>query len=327
MPEVIGFGEVMLRLSPPSMRRLEQSTSLDVFIGGSELNTVVAASRLGLSAGFVTGLPDNVLGRMVAGRAQEQGIDVSHCTWRPGGRLGIYFYEYGALPRPAEVVYDRAGSAFSTLVPGEIPWAELLQGSRLFLTSGINVPLSPSLPEVVREALTAAKAAGVQTAFDLNYRSKLWTPAEARRALEPLLELVDLFFIAEGDAQQVLGLEETEPVAAARLLAQRYGFQVVSYIYNPPAGTGRLWDVVAVRGDEVVRPSRSYTIQTIDRLGAGDAFAGGFLYGHLRRDLQAAVEIGNAMLALKNTIAGDLAIVSLDDVEALLAGQIGGVRR
>jgi 2-dehydro-3-deoxygluconokinase len=183
------------------------------------------------------------------------------------------------------------------------------------------------MPEVVREALTAARAAGVTTAFDLNYRSKLWTTTEARRALEPLLELVDLFFIAEGNAQEILGVKETDPEAAARELARRYGIGLVSYIYNPPAGTGRLWDVVAVRGEEVVRPSRSFAIQTVDRLGAGDAFAGGFLYGYLRRDLQAAVEIGNAMLALKNTIPGDFALVTLAEVESLLAGEVGGVKR
>lgn len=327
MSELVAFGEVMLRFSPPQPRRLEQATSLEVFAGGSELNTAVGAQRLGLSTTYVSCLPRTVLGDMVANRIREQGVDTSHLVWREEGRVGLYFFECGASPRPAEVVYDRAGSAFTTLRPGEIPWSEILAGSRVFLTTGINLPLAPQMPEVLREGLAAARASGCEVAFDLNYRSKLWPLEEAARQLRPLLAQVDILLTTDGDAQDLLGVEAEDPVAAARELSGRYGVKTVSYIYSAPPDAGHPWEVVVVSGDQVVAAERHYPVQTVDRLGAGDAYSAGFLYGYLRRDLQAAVEFGNAMLAWKNTVLGDFALVDLAEIEELIGGRGGMIRR
>lgn len=327
MAELVGFGEVMLRFSPPQPRRLEQCTSLEVFLGGSELNTLIAAQRLGLSTAHVTALPRNTLGRMVENRTREQGVDTSHVLWRDHSRLGLYFFEYGASPRPAEVLYDRAGSAFSTLQPWEIPWTEILAGSKVFLTSGINPPLAPQLTEVVREAMQAARAAGAEVAFDLNYRSKLWSAEEAARALRPLVEGVDLLFVTDSDTQLILGVSGDDPVQVAREVAERYRARLVNYIYTAPPGSAHLWEVVAYAGGRVVAAKHHHRVQTVDRLGAGDAYSAGFLYGHLRRDLETAVELGNALLAFKNTVLGDFALASLEEVEALAQGQGGIIRR
>lgn len=326
MPELVAFGEVMLRFSPPQPRRLEQAVSLDLFVGGSELNTAVGARRLGLSAAYVSCLPRNVLGRLVENRIREQGVDSSPLVWRENGRVGLYFLEYGAPPRPAEVTYDRAASAFTTLQPGEIPWAELLKGCRVFLTSGINPPLAPQMGEVVREAMAAARTAGCEVAFDLNYRSKLWREDEASRTLSPLLDYVDLLFTTEGDAR-LLGVVNPDPVAAAREIAGRYGIRTVNYIYPAPPGAEHLWEIVCLSNGQVVRGARHFRVQQVDRLGAGDAYSAGFLYGYLRRDLEAAVELGNALLALKNTVLGDFSVVTLAEAEALTRGESGAIRR
>lgn len=327
MRDLVAFGEVMLRLSPPPPRRLEQSISLDVFPGGSELNTAVAAQRLGLSATYVSCLPRNPLGRMIENRCREHGVDTSRMVWRENGRVGLYFVEYGAAPRPAEVSYDRAGSAFTTLQPGEIPWPEVLAGARVFLTSGINPPLAPQMTAVVREALQAARAAGCAVAFDLNYRSKLWLPLEAAEVLQPLLRGVDILFATDEDARLVLGVERDDPTEAAREISRRFGIRTVNYIYAPPPGSQHLWEVVAVSGGQVAASRIRHRVQTVDRVGAGDAYSAGFLLGYLRQDLQAAVELGNALLALKNTVLGDFALVSLEEVQAAADGQGGTIKR
>lgn len=327
MPKLVGFGEAMLRFSPPQPRRLEQASNFEVFVGGSELNTLIGAQRLGLSTRYVTSLPKNVLGRMLAARCREQGVDTSRLVWRDEGRLGLYFFEYGATPRPAEVVYDRSFSAFTTLAPGELDWKEILAGAKVFLTTGINPPLSPQMTAVVREAMQAAREAGCEVAFDLNYRSKLWPLEEASRTLRPLLEYVDLFFTTDGDAHDMLGISGDDPVAVAREIQSRYGIRTVNYIYAPPPGAAHPWEVVVVSGDEVATAPQRYRVQTVDRLGAGDAYSAGFLYGYLERDLQTAVEFGNAMLALKNTVLGDFALVNREEVEELVRGDSGMIRR
>jgi 2-dehydro-3-deoxygluconokinase len=327
MAELVAFGEVMLRFSPPQPRRLEQCSSLEVFLGGSELNTTIAAQRLGLTTSYISCLPRNVLGKIVENRCREQGVDTSRFTWRDSGRLGLYFFEYGAPPRPAEVIYDRAGSAFTTLQPGELPWAEILAGSKVFLTSGINPPLAPQLTAVVKEAMQAAKAAGCEVAFDLNYRSKLWSVEEAAKTLQPLLEDVDILFTTDSDTANLLGIRGEYPAAVAREVSERFDIRTVNYIYSPPPGADHLWEVVAVSGGQTVYARQHHRVQTVDRLGAGDAFAAGFLYGHLRRNLEAGVELGNALLALKNTVLGDFALVSLEEVESLARGQGGMIRR
>ena len=189
MFDVVTFGEAMIRLSPPHFERLEQANSLDVRVGGGELNVAVGVSRLGLRSTWVSRLPKNPLGKLMENRARQAGVDTSNLVWSADGRMGLYFLEFGAAPRASSVLYDRANSAISAVKPGEIDWEKVFQGAKWFHTSGITPALSDSAAAVTLEALKAAKRAGATVSYDLNYRGKLWTPDKAQAVQEPMMEL------------------------------------------------------------------------------------------------------------------------------------------
>src|SRR5437764_5863356 len=177
--EVVTFGEAMIRLSPPDYRRLEQAHSLDVQVGGAELNTAVGLARLGRKTAWVSRLTDNPLGRLIANRAREAGVSSEHVLFTPDDRVGLYFLEFGAAPRASSVLYDRKGAAIAGVRPGTVEWAKVFQGARWFHVTGITPALSGTAAETTREALQAARQAGVRTSIDLNYRVKLWSTGEA----------------------------------------------------------------------------------------------------------------------------------------------------
>src|SRR5436305_10415988 len=167
--DVITFGEAMVRLSPPNFRRLEQASSVDVQVGGAELNTAVAVARLGRSAAWVSRLTRNPLGRFIANKAREAGVDTEHVVWTDEDRVGLYFLEFGAAPRASSVLYDRRGAAIAGIRPGMVTWATVFAGARWFHVTGITPALSTGAAETTREALQAARAAGLRTSIDLNY--------------------------------------------------------------------------------------------------------------------------------------------------------------
>src|SRR6059058_654350 len=189
--DLVTFGEAMVRLTPPGSQRLEQARSFDAYVGGGELNVAVAAARLGIASRWVSRLPDNALGRMIAGRAREQAVDV-HAEWIADDRAGLYFAELGAAPRASSVLYDRGASAISRILPGTVDWPLVFRGAKWFHVSGITPALSESVSKVTLEALVAAKKAGLTVSYDLNYRSKLWKPEKARAVQEPMMEYVDV---------------------------------------------------------------------------------------------------------------------------------------
>src|SRR5579871_2941702 len=176
--EVITFGEAMLRLSPPNFRRLEQARSMEVAVGGAELNTAVGLARLGRSTAWVSRLTQNPLGRLLSNHAQEAGVSTAHVVWTDEDRVGIYFLEFGAAPRASSVLYDRKQSAIAQIRPGMVDWRKVFAGTRWFHVTGITPALSPTAAQTTREALQAARAAGVRTSIDLNYRAKLWSQAD-----------------------------------------------------------------------------------------------------------------------------------------------------
>src|SRR5437764_3044983 len=178
MPEVVTFGEAMVRLAPPGFRRLEQARSLDVQVGGAELNTAVCLARLGHTSAWVSRLTDNPLGRLIANHAREAGVSTEHVLFTPEDRVGLYFLEFGAAPRASSVIYDRKGAAIAGIKPGMVDWARVFAGAKWFHVSGITPALSASAAETTREAMQAARAAKVGTSVDLNYRVKLWSQAE-----------------------------------------------------------------------------------------------------------------------------------------------------
>src|SRR5256885_149558 len=202
--DLVTFGEAMIRFSPAASQRLEQASTLAATVGGSELNVAVLAARLGVASRWVSRLPDNALGRMIADQAREQGVD-AHVEWTADGRVGLYFVEIGGA-RVSSVLYDRAGSAISRVTPGSIDWASVFAGARWYHVSGITPALSDGAAKVTAESLAAAKRAGLTVSYDLNYRSKLWSAKQARAVQEPLLEHVDLLIASEEDARVVFGL-------------------------------------------------------------------------------------------------------------------------
>src|SRR5947199_167469 len=175
--DVITFGEAMVRLSPPNFRRLEQATSLDLMVGGAELNMAVGLARLGRKTAWVSRLTNNPLGRLIANRAREAGVSSDHVVWTEEDRVSVYFLEFGAAPRASSVLYDRKNAAIAHVQPGMVDWKKVFDGVKWFHVTGITPALSPSAAETTREALTAARAAGAKTSIDLNYRAKLWTTA------------------------------------------------------------------------------------------------------------------------------------------------------
>src|SRR5206468_4016014 len=177
--EVITFGEAMIRLSPPNFRRLEQARSLDLLVGGAELNTAACLARLGRSAAWVSRLTRNPLGRLIANHAREAGVGTEHIVWTDDDRVGLYFLEFGAAPRASGVLYDRKNAAIAGIRPGMVDWAKVFAGAKWFHVTGITPALSTGAAETTREALTTARAAGIKTSIDLNYRVKLWSQADA----------------------------------------------------------------------------------------------------------------------------------------------------
>jgi 2-dehydro-3-deoxygluconokinase len=337
MSDLVTFGEAMVRLTPPSFERIEQARCLDVGVGGAELNVAVGAARLGLSSTWVSRLPETPLGRLVASRAREQGVDVSHVEWTRDARVGLYFLEMGAAPRASRVLYDRAGSAISEVQPGTIDWPQVFTGARWFHVSGITPALSESAAVVTAEALAAAKTAGLTVSYDLNYRSTLWPPDRARSVQEPLMRFVDVLISTEEDTRVVFGVGGDRPAdahgridpdrheASARALQRRFDFKVVAITLRAnPRVWLNTWSAFVLAGD-VRHDAPQYEVEVVDRIGAGDAFSAGLIFGAaVLGDWAAAVRYGTALSALKHTIPGDFSLSSRDEVEQLL--QSGGLR-
>jgi 2-dehydro-3-deoxygluconokinase len=321
MYDVVTFGEAMVRLSPPNFQRLEQTRSLDVNIGGAELNVAVGVTRFGMKSAWVSRLPKNGLGYMIRDRAQEFGVDCSHVVWSDKGRAGIYFVEFGASPRASSVLYDRAHSAISMIQPGEVDWAKIFSGSTHFHMSGITPALSASASETTAEALKAAKKAGCTVSYDLNYRKKLWTPADAKRIQEPLMADVDILITTEEDTHVVFGIKEKNYEAVAEKLAKAFKFKVVAITLREDLSVLKNnWTAIAYQDGKLFK-DRTYEVEIVDRVGAGDSFTAGFLYAWIKdKNVEQGVRYGNAFAALKHTLPGDFNWNTLEEVEGQLKG-------
>ena len=321
MADLVTLGEAMVRLSPPNFQRLEQAQAFDVNIGGSEMNIAVAAQRMGLSSAFATAVPDNPLGRMIVNKTREHGVDVSAMITKPGTRAGIYYLELGAKPRSSAVVYDRADSAIAMTRTGEVPWAEVFAGAKHFHTGGITPGLSDSAAAVTMEGLKAAKAAGLTTSFDLNFRARLWTEAKAQAVIEPMCPLVDILITTEEDTFRVFKIKGDTYEDVARQLVAKFGFKVVAITLRENISVWRNnWSAMAYADGKAYK-THSYDLEVVDRVGAGDSFSAGFLVGYLEGgDIQKGVDFGTALSALKHSIPGDLNWSVRSEVEKLIAG-------
>lgn len=322
--EVITFGEAMVRLSPPNFRRLEQTNSLDVMVGGAELNTAVALSRLGHPTAWVSRLTRNPLGRLIGNKAREAGVCTDHVVWTDEDRVGVYFVEFGAAPRASGVVYDRKGAAIANIQPGMVNWKAVFTGTKWFHVTGITPALSATAAETTRESLQAARAAGVQTSIDLNYRVKLWSQAEAGRWMSDFMQYCDVLITTEEDVERVFGIKGKDYEDVAAQLAKRFPLKIVAItLRENPLVWRNSWTAMAYRDGKVFK-TKTYEVEIVDRLGAGDSFAAGFIHGMLEGDLQKAVDFGVAASAIKHSIPGDFAWITREEVEGLLKG--GGMR-
>lgn len=326
---VVTFGEAMVRLVPPANERLERTTSLELTVGGAELNSAVTLACLDVPATWVSRLPDAPLGRSIARGARAAGVDLAHLQWTPesSGRTGLYFLEEASDPRPSAVYYDRAGSAFANMAPGSFDWPRILSRARALQISGITPALGPGPRAETMAAIRAANAAGVPVAFDLNYRSKLWSESEARACFVEIVPLVDILFASRGGLRTFFGLDgdHAEVLEAART---RLGLAVtvLSRKRGKVSRAVRL-SSIAMGPDGQVVESPWRQVEVVDRVGGGDAFAGAFLAAYVadHDDLPRALALGGAAQALAHTMPSDFLCATKEEIEAAVEETEGGV--
>jgi len=318
--DIVTFGETMIRFSPPDHERLEQAEQLDVHAGGSELNAAVAAQRLGLQTAYVTRLTRNALGRMIENKAREHGVNTSHFIWTDDDRIGLYFVEFGASPRANSVLYDRKDAAIANIKTGEVNWKETFQGAKIFHTSGITPALSQSAAEATLEAVKIAKKMGLKVSIDLNYRARLWSQRRAREVMTQLMEYTDILITTEEDTKRVFGIEKDTYEEVARTLAGQFSLNAVAItLRETPSVWRNKWTAIAYANGEIYT-APVFDIEVVDRVGAGDSFSGGFLYGYLEEGAGTGVRYGVAISALKQTNPGDLVWATREEVERILDG-------
>jgi 2-dehydro-3-deoxygluconokinase len=321
---VVCFGELLLRLSPPGFERLFQSPLLHARFGGSEANVAIALARFGVSTAYVTRLPGNAIGDAGIRMLRGEGVDTGHVV-RGGDRLGIYFVETGAGQRPSSVIYDRAPSAFSTLSAAEIEWPRVLRDASWLHLTGITPALGPGPLQSAAAAMAAARQAGIAVSFDLNYRATLWPADTAASALQPFAQGADVLIASEDHLQPLLDI--TPGPGAPQRVAERYGSRLVAITArdnrsaSDNAVSAALW--VRETGELCVAPR--YDLQIVDRIGAGDAFAAGLIYALSgRRSPGDALRFAVAAGALKHTIPGDAALLTVAEVDRVANGDVSG---
>jgi 2-dehydro-3-deoxygluconokinase len=338
MSRVVTFGEIMLRLSPPGFERFLQSPVLGATFGGGEANVAVCLAQFGLESEYVTRLPSHAIGEAAIRALRAEGVQTGRIL-RGGSRIGIYFAEAGASQRASAVIYDRARSAISEMEPDAVDWNALMAGAAWFHTTGITPALGAKAAEATSRALVAAKAQGARVSVDLNYRKKLWTEAQAQAVMGPLMRHVDVVIANEEDLQSVLGV--TVPgtdVTSGQLNIDgfRTAAQQVTRDFGPPTVAVTLresisasdngWSAVLWEGaTETLHRSQRYDVRLVDRIGGGDSFAGGLIYGLVTgRTPEAALRFAVASSALKQSIPGDFNRVTVEEVDKLAAGDASG---
>lgn len=337
MPKkIVTLGEIMLRLSTPGNKRFVQSDVLDVVYGGGEANVAVSCANYGLDAYFVTKLPTHEIGQSAVNALRRYGVKTDYIV-RGGDRVGIYFLETGASMRPSKVIYDRAHSAIAEADAGEFDFDAIMEGAAWFHWSGITPAISDKAAEITRRACEAAKRHGVTVSVDLNFRKKLWTKEKAQSVMKPLMQYVDVCIGNEEDAELCLGFKPDADVNAGQTDAEGYkgifkgmmetfGFKyVISTLRESFSATHNGWKAMIYDGKEFYTSKRYDINPIIDRVGGGDSFSGGIIYGLLTKATQGeALEFAVAASALKHTINGDFNMVSAAEVEALSGGDASG---
>jgi 2-dehydro-3-deoxygluconokinase len=320
MPEphfdVTTLGEMLVRFSVPTGTRLENAAQLDVFPAGAEANVATLLARLERQTCWTGALPKNPLGRLAVNALRVAGVDTSGAIWKESGRMGTYYVEFGEPPRGIQVTYDRAHSCATQLQVNEIDWDQLFDTRLLHLT-GITPALAPSCLEIVTEAIHRAKELKVPVSFDVNYRQKLWSEADAAQKLLPLIQRAELLFCSQADAARLFHCTGSmQEVAQGILELSKARYVVVTFgeqgalLWN-----GTEWQHEAARLTRI-----------IDRLGAGDALAAGVIHGWLDHDLSAGLRYGVTLSALALSQFGDMVVTNKSELLALTRGSSSLIR-
>ena len=340
--KVITFGEVMLRLATPGYERFSQATHLTSTFGGGEANVAVSLANYGMEAEFVTRLPQNDIAEWCIAELRKRGVGTGRIV-RGGERVGIYFLETGAVQRPSKVVYDRAHSSIADIGPGMIDWREVLKGADWFHWTGITPALSQGAADACAEAIRTANGMGVTVSCDLNYRKNLWKYGKkASEVMPALTEGCDVILGNEEDAEKVFGIkpegfdvahtggevDAAQFESVCRQLQSRFprARKVIVTLRGSVNANHNTWGGVLWDGARLHASKRYDITHIVDRVGGGDSFMGGLIYGLLTwpEDDARALEFAVAASALKHTIYGDFNLVSVAEVETLMAGDGSG---
>ena len=338
MARIITFGEIMLRLNPEGSLRFAQCERFEACYGGGEANVAVSLANYGMDAAFVSKVPAHEIGQCAVNALRRFGVDTTNML-RGGKRLGIYYLEKGASQRPSKVIYDRANSAIAEASADEFDWETIFAGADWFHFTGITPALGGEMAKACLEACKAAKKLGLTVSCDLNYRNKLWSREEARACMSQIVPYVDVCISNEEDAKDVFGIEAENTdiskgklgydgyVSVARQIHQRFGCKKVAITLRSSLSAddndwaGMLYD--GATDSAVLSPT--YRIHIVDRVGGGDSFGGGLIYGLLSgKDDQAAINFAVAASCLKHSILGDFNMVSVAEVENLAKGNANG---
>ena len=335
--KAVTFGELMLRLAPEGYLRFVQADKFTVTFGGGEANVAVSLANYGIDAAFVSKLPNNDIGQAAVNSLRRFGVDTDKIV-RGGDRIGIYFLEKGASQRPSKVIYDRAASAIALAKREDFDWDKIFEGVNWFHFTGITPALSDGAAEITMDALKAAKAKGITVSCDLNYRKKLWSKAKAKEVMTSLMPYVDVLIANEEDSADVFGIKADDTdiskgalnkegyKSVAKKLVDAFGFKYVAItLRGSISANDNKWSAMLYDGKDYFF-SKEYMIHIVDRVGGGDSFGGGLIYGmmNFKQDSQKVIEFAVGASCLKHSIEGDYNMVTVDEVLKLIEGDGSG---
>jgi 2-dehydro-3-deoxygluconokinase len=336
MSNVICFGEIMLRLAPPGHLRFTQASSFEAVYGGGEANVSISLANFGIDAAYVSKLPDNPIGQSAVNELRKYGVNTKHIA-RGGERLGIYFIEKGASQRASKVVYDRKYSSISQASAADFNWRAIFDGAQWFHFTGITPALGDTVAQITLDACRIAKEKGLTVSCDLNFRKNLWSVEKAGSVMSGLMKYVDICIANEEDAEKVFAIKAANTDITGGTLShegyknvavelkKRFNFKKVAItLRGSISASDNNWAAMFYDGDEFFF-SKNYPVHIVDRVGGGDSFGAGLIYGLINGySSQDTIEFAVAASCLKHSIEGDSNHVTLSEVRALMSGDGSG---
>ncbi|MBN2546360.1 MAG: sugar kinase [Spirochaetes bacterium] len=320
--DALAVGEVLLRLSPQNKERILNCEIFEKKAGGSELNVVSGISQLGLRSGIITKIPNNEIGKFIKNKIRFSDVSDDYIIYDNDkkSRLGLYYYEYGAMPRKPIVVYDRANSSINTLKTSELN-KDIFTKTKLFHISGITLALNEQLRKESREMIKLFKENNTLISFDVNFRATLWDNETARKEIEKILPLIDILFISEESARKMFK-KEGKLKDIMKSFSNEFGCSIIASTQRKVhSATKHTWNstIYTKENSSYYQDEPYFDIEVVDRIGSGDAYVSGVLFGILKyNDIQKAIEFGDAMAAVKNTISGDMPVSDFDEISRVI---------